>query len=702
MSVKKNWLIRTKDQSILGPISKEKLEQLIKNNSLALNDEVCSGNGHWFSISEADLVKRYVFDGVKQGFNPILDTKSIYNEIFDQDEFSIENKEEPRTKIIDENNDGEDAKFPSADDLSYPGEDLPESPIGDKKSSLYDDLKKENQFVERRNENSSAGDYTLQYSLKDRDSLLDDLPKSKLPNTIDEKDLTRGGAQEEIQDNLNEIEAIQKEELEEERLQEEVTEVQDNFFDEGSLAEINIEKIELEKKKERKRKGLKNFAIILSLLLIIFSIVGFILYRIFIPNAHAELQSTNKVNISYQKKKLIFDDELAYDWGRISLKKHLMGATLNSTIDEEKFNCNYLVDNSFLIGILIYQRSHHDFLESSLYKKMLNCQELYLNSEFFASLNFYKYRTKKNFKVRSFIKKFLTNKKRISKIDSIIQKKIKVNSKLPTNDYLLSLIKILKKEIDCYKDFAICDELLKKGREGSLFFQKRIVEVFFGTIAQNRSWTRLAISELISVPHESIIFDITPEVSFHYYQKRMSYGANFFSFFNEIYQMMKDDILYKMALNYFYPYLQEIDFDRVKIGLNSSISSSEIDAYSKHLFFNQDMDYFWYFYFSHGQQDMKASAVINRLISNKDGVLFTDLINRSDFLESDRVIKKKKYMSENYFNYLMLLTEKEEADYLIGLHKVLESGLGADYIIFQLLGHKRINNDLFWWTLLID
>jgi hypothetical protein len=67
----KNWIIRTKTNYILGPVSREKLIELIHSGSLTDEDELCSGNGFWFYFREKDLLDHYLLNGHKQGFNPV-------------------------------------------------------------------------------------------------------------------------------------------------------------------------------------------------------------------------------------------------------------------------------------------------------------------------------------------------------------------------------------------------------------------------------------------------------------------------------------------------------------------------------------------------------------------------------------------------------------------------------------------------------
>jgi hypothetical protein len=73
----KNWLIRTKSNHILGPVSKEKVLELYQNGSIKSDDEVCSGNGYWFYIREEDMVSRFLTGNETQTFNPISEAKDV-------------------------------------------------------------------------------------------------------------------------------------------------------------------------------------------------------------------------------------------------------------------------------------------------------------------------------------------------------------------------------------------------------------------------------------------------------------------------------------------------------------------------------------------------------------------------------------------------------------------------------------------------
>ena len=48
--MKKNWLIRTKEHEIIGPLSEDKVRDLILNNKLVDEDELCFGSSFWFFV----------------------------------------------------------------------------------------------------------------------------------------------------------------------------------------------------------------------------------------------------------------------------------------------------------------------------------------------------------------------------------------------------------------------------------------------------------------------------------------------------------------------------------------------------------------------------------------------------------------------------------------------------------------------------
>ncbi len=100
--MEKNWLIRTKNNHILGPVSKKKVLELYHNGSLKPEDEISSGNGYWFFIKEQELIDKYLIGETVQGFNPVSEAHNTLGEMIEEAELPPENEIE-NTQVIDLN-----------------------------------------------------------------------------------------------------------------------------------------------------------------------------------------------------------------------------------------------------------------------------------------------------------------------------------------------------------------------------------------------------------------------------------------------------------------------------------------------------------------------------------------------------------------------------------------------------------------------
>lgn len=119
----RNWLIRTGQNQILGPVSKEKIAEFINKGALSLMDEVSSGNGFWFYIREKELVDRHIFGDVPQGYNPISEAKTVLANSLKSDITTSINAA-PINAVHDRRHqkpsqNGKEV-LPSNDDLEYP------------------------------------------------------------------------------------------------------------------------------------------------------------------------------------------------------------------------------------------------------------------------------------------------------------------------------------------------------------------------------------------------------------------------------------------------------------------------------------------------------------------------------------------------------------------------------------------------------
>ena len=154
MITERNWLIRTTQNQILGPVAKAKVIEFLEKGALGLNDEVTSGNGFWFSLKEKDLVDKFLYGDVPQGYNPISESKSVLSNRDNPDKTTSLNtapanknqfsKIEPSGPVVLPNNEDleypdltlvnvaplalqregtvlpEEAKLPNQDDLEFP------------------------------------------------------------------------------------------------------------------------------------------------------------------------------------------------------------------------------------------------------------------------------------------------------------------------------------------------------------------------------------------------------------------------------------------------------------------------------------------------------------------------------------------------------------------------------------------------------
>lgn len=129
--MEKNWLIRTKSNHILGPISKSKLTELLQSGSLKPEDEICSGNGFWMFIREKELLEKYVLADEPQPFNPVSEANSVltspvemnFSEFRSAEELSLDNHIEEDTFDFEETektSGASEISLPDSSELSYP------------------------------------------------------------------------------------------------------------------------------------------------------------------------------------------------------------------------------------------------------------------------------------------------------------------------------------------------------------------------------------------------------------------------------------------------------------------------------------------------------------------------------------------------------------------------------------------------------
>lgn len=118
--MERNWLIRTAQNQILGPVSKVKVVEFIQKGALGLTDEVSSGNGYWIGIKEKDLLEKYVFGDVPQSYNPISEAKTVLANKENPDLTSSLNLSPANIKMNAPVEVNEKVVLPKNDDLEFP------------------------------------------------------------------------------------------------------------------------------------------------------------------------------------------------------------------------------------------------------------------------------------------------------------------------------------------------------------------------------------------------------------------------------------------------------------------------------------------------------------------------------------------------------------------------------------------------------
>lgn len=186
--MKRNWLIRTKNNKILGPLPKEKVIELYNAGDLKELDEVCSGNGYWFWIKEKELVEKYLVGEAEQSFNPVSEAQTVLchseggsvlgvskeSNIEDTQVLQVPIDLKKKSKKL-ETDDDEEVVVPLTNDLDYPDDEFIENVKDEVEKELREfkvsnDSQEGQDFVEKRSEKHSKKIEVV----KDGDSLIDE------------------------------------------------------------------------------------------------------------------------------------------------------------------------------------------------------------------------------------------------------------------------------------------------------------------------------------------------------------------------------------------------------------------------------------------------------------------------------------------------------------------------------------------------
>ena len=128
---------------ILGPVSIDKVQELMDKNSLRAEDELSSGNGYWFALRETNLVEKYIQNRVAQDFNPISEAPTVLaqsNSLPAAAPKVIEAKAERREEEDIAPLSDEDLEYPDMGDLGVSLNELADDAQDDEQEEERDDM----------------------------------------------------------------------------------------------------------------------------------------------------------------------------------------------------------------------------------------------------------------------------------------------------------------------------------------------------------------------------------------------------------------------------------------------------------------------------------------------------------------------------------------------------------------------------------
>ena len=98
--MKKNWLIRTKEHEIIGPVSQDKVLSLLEENKLLDEDELCQGNSFWFYVKEKNFLMEFLgLDNLEEDNN---EQNDFVLESNSGDEKKLESQESVSSQKVEE------------------------------------------------------------------------------------------------------------------------------------------------------------------------------------------------------------------------------------------------------------------------------------------------------------------------------------------------------------------------------------------------------------------------------------------------------------------------------------------------------------------------------------------------------------------------------------------------------------------------
>tara|TARA_B100000925_G_C22010950_1_gene476454 strand:+ start:5449 stop:6144 length:696 start_codon:yes stop_codon:yes gene_type:complete len=153
--MEKNWLIRTKEKEIIGPIERDQVVSFIVEKKLVDEDELCKGNSYWFFVKEKSLLKEFLdLDLIDEGDSEdkgtgefVLESNSGEYKSLEDDKLEKVKKNEPSDRA--NSTTGEENSEKEKEREKYAENNEQEESLGDKFN--LPESKKNNEVEEVKN-----------------------------------------------------------------------------------------------------------------------------------------------------------------------------------------------------------------------------------------------------------------------------------------------------------------------------------------------------------------------------------------------------------------------------------------------------------------------------------------------------------------------------------------------------------------------
>ncbi|MCK5073692.1 MAG: hypothetical protein KAQ98_09720 [Bacteriovoracaceae bacterium] len=757
----KDWLIRTRGKKILGPVSKNKIIELVRNRSLSRDDEICAGNGFWFLVSEREYLERHLFGDISQKFNPITEapdtisvdpgltvekclkfklrgnvTAEIIREKFQGDMA-------PRIDHVDEQQVDDITVVGKMDDLMKGlGADVSEVQheeimIPDEHDLEYPDIGEKQQETK----STGAGISVASAEKVDTEKLSDDCEERiLLPSEEDLKYPDIGSSDDGVNVSPEKIPVTQKKKVRKAKSTVGIVRKIRSVQQQNDVKEVNVP--ELERHGNMRRSGnIFNIKMIVMIFVIVVLLIIFVfnkwisaaegattdrystgiqekISRIFVPVAAAQVKINHVV-----KKKPFEYLPIITSFGVLSGNLGLNGFTFNREQALPDIKCTDLNNYYAKFAICL-----HDFQsKKKWYKKLEKDCSSVVDGNFLAMVNYDTKKIKTTNDLNNHLIHHRVAKKRRKKIVSLFRKKKKAMRRR-------EIIDVFNRLVEAEVAFMATGKR-KDGRFDALAeiekFKGNLVadmsEMMVAVKSKNTAWAKRNIRKILHYSPEKFIFDVE-NLFFKGRKDRERYLGNVVSFLWILEKHISDSMLFKLLVNYI-SLLHDVKrvYD-LKMRIDAYWTLEDILGSSRSFNFGRKYTGLWLALLLNQNSSMVPSYVKSKSSLN--------LINEIDFRQlwiysyypqenpkwRSAIIKRirgelvgsvssyerqmlYKYLEDQWYKKEISKFDKKlkkpisriEYEFYRGL---LGRGIAIEYSIYNLLLLGDKNENYFWWMIL--